>query len=254
MSADPLAPETTNRRPVWIILAAVLGMAVTARMGWWQLDRAAQKEALQAAMQLQATAPAVSAADLAGDMAAAASQAQRRSTLQGHWLAEATIYLENRQMRGRPGFFVVTPLRLPSGDAVLVQRGWIPRDLADRTRLVPVSTPPGEVTVHGRIAPWPSRLTELGADATGPIRQNLDFATYSAETRLALRPLSVVELPVPASADDGLLRDWPQPAVDVHKHYGYAVQWFLLCALIAGLYAWFQILRPRRRAADAGQR
>jgi surfeit locus 1 family protein len=40
----------------------------------------------------------------------------------------------------------------------------------------------------------------------------------------------------------------------VHKHYGYAVQWFLLCALIAGLYAWFQILRPRRRAADAGQR
>ena len=72
MSAYPLAPETTNRRPVWIILAAVLGMAVTARMGWWQLDRAAQKEGLQAAMQLQATAPAVAAADLAGDMAAAA--------------------------------------------------------------------------------------------------------------------------------------------------------------------------------------
>lgn len=254
MSLDSPAPDIPHRRPVWVLLAAVVAMAVTARMGWWQLDRAAQKEALQATMQQQGAAPALSAADLASDPAMAASQAQRRTTLQGHWLPEATVYLENRQMRGRPGFFVVTPLRLPTGDAVLVQRGWIPRDLADRTRLVPVTTPRGEVSVHGRIAPWPSRLTELGADATGPIRQNLDFAAYAAETRLVLRPLSVVELPVPANAGDGLLRDWPLPAVDVHKHYGYAVQWFLLCALIAGLYAWFQFFRPRRRAADAGQR
>jgi surfeit locus 1 family protein len=37
------------------------------------------------------------------------------------------------------------------------------------------------------------------------------------------------------------------PAVDVHKHYGYAVQWFSLTALITGLYVWFQLLRPRRR-------
>jgi surfeit locus 1 family protein len=48
---------------------------------------------------------------------------------------------------------------------------------------------------------------------------------------------------------DGLLRQWPHPAVDVHKHYGYAFQWFALCALMAGLYVWFQLIRPwlRRR-------
>ena len=39
------------------------------------------------------------------------------------------------------------------------------------------------------------------------------------------------------------------PAADVHKHYGYAFQWFALCALIVGLYVWFQLIRPRRRAA-----
>lgn len=44
---------------------------------------------------------------------------------------------------------------------------------------------------------------------------------------------------------DGLQRDWPQPAADVHKHYGYAFQWFALSALTLILYVWFQIIRPR---------
>ena len=48
-----------------------------------------------------------------------------------------------------------------------------------------------------------------------------------------------------ALPDDGLLRQWPEVAVDVSKHHGYAVQWFALCALITALYVWFQILRPR---------
>ena len=39
---------------------------------------------------------------------------------------------------------------------------------------------------------------------------------------------------------------WPEPAADVQKHYGYAFQWFALCALILGLYVWFQLIRPRR--------
>ena len=40
-------------------------------------------------------------------------------------------------------------------------------------------------------------------------------------------------------------REWPRPAVDVQKHYGYAFQWFALGALMAGLYVWFQLVRPR---------
>jgi surfeit locus 1 family protein len=47
---------------------------------------------------------------------------------------------------------------------------------------------------------------------------------------------------------DGLLRQWLAPAVDVSKHHGYAFQWFALCALIVGLTAWFQIIRPQRLA------
>jgi surfeit locus 1 family protein len=42
------------------------------------------------------------------------------------------------------------------------------------------------------------------------------------------------------------------PASDVHKHYGYAAQWFGLSALVITLYAWFQLIRPRRAARRRG--
>ena len=33
----------------------------------------------------------------------------------------------------------------------------------------------------------------------------------------------------------------------MQKHYGYAFQWFALAALIAVLYVWFRLVRPRQR-------
>ncbi|TDM09964.1 MAG: transmembrane cytochrome oxidase [Ideonella sp. MAG2] len=219
-------------------------MAITARLGWWQMDRAQQKLALQAAIAAQAQSEPLDASRLPADEAAAQAQWHRPATLRGQWVAKATVFLDNRQMRGRPGFFVMTPLLLADGTAVLVQRGWVPRDQVDRTRLPSLETTDGEIQVEGRIAPWPSRLTQLGEDAPGVIRQNLDAGAYARETALTLRPFSVQQTVGPVG--DGLLRDWPVPAVDVHKHYGYAGQWFTFCVMIAGLYVWFQIIRPRR--------
>ena len=82
----------------------------------------------------------------------------------------------------------------------------------------------------------------------------------STATSTALPPLAwpaafawaacSLELAAPAAnPGDGLARDWPAPAADVHKHYGYAFQWFSLSALTVILYVWFQVLRPRRRPA-----
>jgi surfeit locus 1 family protein len=196
--------------------------------------------------------------ELPGDAQTLASLLHRRIRLQGVWLPEHTVYLENRQMQGRPGFFAVTPLALPDGTAVLVQRGWLPRDLRDRTRVQAPVLPPGRVVLSARIAPPPARLYDFDGAAIGPIRQNLDVVAFARDTSLKLRPMSVLELDEAASPSSGqpprpdkLLRDWPLPAADVHKHHGYAFQWFALSILTIALYVWFQILRPRRRGAAA---
>ncbi len=254
------------RRPwdwrfVLITLVALLGVVVTASLGRWQLSRAAQKEALQAALAERKALPAIDgnrlpwAGPMSGDWAALQ---HRRMVLEGQWLADKTVYLENRQMGGRPGFYVVTPLQLHGQDTVvLVQRGWAPRHFQDRTRLPEVSTPTGAVRLEGRLAPWPAKLYEFDAPAAPGavrIRQNLDPQAYAAEIGRSLAPVSLLQTQV---VEDGLQRDWPQAALSADKNYGYAFQWFGLCGLIALLYVWFQIVRPLLRPGrqpDAGSR
>ena len=237
----------SRRRAAAVLIAALAGVSVTARLGLWQLDRAAEKTALAASIEARSHMPALALPALAGTPAAAEAQHWRKVRLHGRWLAAHTVFLDNRQMDGRAGFLVVTPLQIGPGDAVLVQRGWAPRNQELRTALPPVATPEGEVEVQGLIAPPPSRLYEFGHEASGPIRQNVDLAAASREFGVGLRPLSVWQLDAATNARDGLVRHWPEPAVDISTHYGYAFQWFALSALIAGLYVWFRLVRPRLR-------
>lgn len=268
---------TLDRRPAglrfWLItLAAVVGMGVTASLGRWQLSRAAEKEALQHLLDERARLPAVDAASLLAARPSAdadlAAVLHRAVVLEGYWVPEHTVYLDNRQMQGRPGFFVLTPLRLARPEAgqergnegaaesgvVLVQRGWVARNFQDRQQLPAVPTPAQRVRIEGRVAAAPSRLYEFqdrqGGQGFSRIRQNLDLAAFRTETGLALAPFTVLQT---GTASDGLLRDWPVVGTGVEKHYGYAFQWFGLCGLMALLYVWFQIvrrfIRPRRQPA-----
>jgi surfeit locus 1 family protein len=233
----------------WLLLLLALAAAgVTARLGWWQLDRAAQKEQMQQRVDERRAQPPLTMADALPQRAdAVAAVHDRLALLNGRWLPEHTVYLDNRPMEGRVGFFVVTPLQLADGSSVLVQRGWLPRDLTDRVRIRAPDTPAGEQRILGRIAPQLPRLYELGDSASGPIRQNLAIESFALETRLLLRPWVLIQEEHAGQAiTDGLLRRWSAPASGVHKHYGYAFQWFSLSALIIGLYVWFQLIRPRR--------
>ncbi|WP_370590583.1 SURF1 family protein [Xylophilus sp. ASV27] len=247
------APPLTWRF-LLITLATLLGVGVTASLGRWQLARAAQKEAIHSTMLQREALPMPDGAALRAALPVAGdSEAQpqalepllhRRVVLQGHWQSHATVFLDNRQMDGRPGFFVMTPLQLDAGPAVLVQRGWVPRNFEDRTRLPAVETPAGTVQVQGRIEAPPSKLFDFGAsdasEGSSRIRQNLDLPEFRRETGLPLAALSVVQT---GDASEGLQRRWPEIASGVERHYGYAFQWFGLCALIAFLYVWFQFVR-----------
>lgn len=220
-------------------------------LGRWQLSRAAEKEALQAAIAERQRLPALDGASLAQALSddQARELLHRAITLRGQWLADRTVFLDNRPMARQTGFYVLTPLRLTGSDrVVLVQRGWAPRHQVDRSLLPPVQTPTGEVQVSGRIAAHPPRVYQLGQEQGGAIRQNLDLDAWRAETGLPLAPVLVVQT---GAASDGLQRDWPEAASGVEKHYGYAFQWFGLCTLIGLLLLWFQVVRPLYRARRA---
>ena len=272
MTPEPLYPEE-RRRPgrFWVItLAAVLTLAATVSLGRWQLSRAAQNEALQASIDAQKQKPPLTQAEFLA-LGTASDAMHRPVRLRGLWLTPQTVYLDNRQMHGVPGFYVLTPFALEGSEqTVMIQRGWVQRNFNDRAQLMPVETPAGLVEVTGRIAPPPAHLLELGKPAapasapvsaaegasgvqaaqpavgSSPIRQNLDLEAFRSETRLPLRTdLTLQQI---GAASEGLQRDWPAPALGVEKHYGYAFQWFGLAALVVILYVWFQLIAPWRRA------
>ncbi len=248
-----------------LLLVTLVAVGLTARLGFWQLDRAGQKEALQAAVLANGAKPPLHTADLLVSAASPTSavsgkaleaQVHRRVVLQGSWLPDWTVFLDNRSMSGRTGFFVVTPLQLEgSNQVVLVQRGWSPRDAVDRSRLQNVVTPTGLVSVYGRIIAAPSKVYEFAGAAQGLIRQNLDLQAFALEIEKAILPITVLQLDEePSQAPplaDGLLRAWQPADSGLHKHYGYAFQWFLLSALILGLYVWFQTIRLRKQAKSS---
>jgi surfeit locus 1 family protein len=237
-------------------MATVLGVALTVRLGVWQLSRGHEKEALHAAILARQAQPTLDTVAVLKDKTVF-TQLHQGVRLEGQWLPQYTVYLENRPMQGRSGFIVLTPLQLDKHTTVLVQRGWIPRHQQDRTLLAPIETPQGQVHVKGRIALGPSEVMDLGdktnstVDATtaqsarqSPIRQNLHLADYSHATGLSL---AGTVLQTDADAE-GLQRNWPEITAGVEKHWGYAFQWFALAVVQLLLYFWYQWIKPYRHA------
>lgn len=223
-----------------ITIAAVSGVLITAALGNWQLSRAAQKLALQADIAEQSAKPPMTAKSLRA-LPDAAQALHRRATIRGFWVKDATVYLENRPMNGHVGFVVVTPLVMEAGsEAILVQRGWVPRNFESRGDVPALETPLGMVDVEGMITPPPSKLYEPGPSAHGLIRQNIDLPQFQTETGLTLLPVTLQQA---GTASQVLQRDRPPVSLGVEKNKGYAFQWFGLSCLIAGLYLWFQVIR-----------
>ena len=270
MTLTPPSPPPLPRRQhqslfvarmlVW--LAAAASISLTVWLGLWQMGRADEKLARQAERDARAQQAPWQAADWPCEGDASSIPDQQPVRLTGHWVAERSVLLENRPMGGQVGFVLLTPLKVDAPAAcadrwVLVQRGWLPRDPADRTRVPPLPGEDGPVLVVGHVEPQASRVYALGDEGMPqggdhpPIRQNADDPFWRAWLGSAqgLRPGVLVQTtPTEPTAPtgDGLRRDWPAPDLGVSTHHGYAAQWFGLAALLAGLTVWFQIIRPQR--------
>lgn len=214
-------------------LAAGIAVALlTLQLGNWQTRRAAEKDAMQVRFRTAAEQPSA-------PLGPGLPSEWQQVTLRGTWLPERSILLDNRVYHGRPGFHVLTPLRMAGqGGIVLVNRGWIPAG-HDRRSLPAVSTPPGDVIVEGRVRLPGARPFTLGDESAAPSGapwQTLDLARFRTVTGLAVSDFHVQQS---GTAPDGLVRDWPEPYAGVERHRAYAVQWYSLAALAALLTLWY---------------
>jgi len=227
----------------WPALAVLVVAALTTSLGFWQRGRAYEKEARQARIEQFAQAPAI---PLGAVHLQPAAVEYHRLSARGRFLSDLTVYLDNRPYQDQPGFYVITPLQLDSGAVLLVNRGLLPRNLADRLAIAPYRTPDGEVDISGIGRVDVGRAFELGHDGSAPhlkIRQNLAIDAYATETGLALESFVLEQT---NDTHDGLVRDWPAPSTGVERNYGYMLQWWgmAVVAIIFGLYAAWRAGKP----------
>ena len=229
-------------------VAAIGGMVITFNLGLWQLSRAEQKLAIQARIESQALQAPLTGSDFKQDPSLW-QQVHRPVLLEGEWLSQQTVYLDNRSHHGQPGFWVMTPLRWSPGQVAWVQRGWVQRDRVDARQAPVIDTPQGPVTVQGRLAAPLSHMVELATtqaseQSQSRIQANLDLVQMQAMVNDNVSGIVIQT----GDKSEGLRRDWPVVASSADKNKGYAFQWFALCALIAGLYLWFQWIQPLKYA------
>ena len=216
--------------------AAACALAVA--LGNWQSRRAEEKQALGAQVDLALASAPLELSPAAG----AEDLIMKHVAARGVFAPDHTVFLDNRLRHGRPGYEVVTPLKLAGSEQhVMVDRGWL--EAPTRRDTVPaVRTPPGEVRLDGLALGRLPRALAVGSAPAGKVRQNLDLDAYASETGLRLLPLVIEQR---SQAEDGLSRDWPRPDFGIQTNKSYALQWYSFAALAVALGAIFSFRRVR---------
>ncbi|HKJ95081.1 MAG TPA: SURF1 family protein, partial [Gammaproteobacteria bacterium] len=148
----------------WPTLVFIVTLAVLLAAGFWQLDRAEQKRAIIDALEQGAKAPPVS---LNGNSPAYHAIRLKPVKATGVYDGAHQFLLDNQVRDGRPGYRVLTPLKLAgSSTAILVDRGWRPAS-PDRSRLPDIPVPEGRVEVRGFAGHGPSVGIRLGRAYAG---------------------------------------------------------------------------------------
>jgi surfeit locus 1 family protein len=229
-----------------LVALHLLGIAATTAavlLGLWQLDVwEAERDA--AAKDVSGLAPVPLEDVIDGDDPFPASAVGRPVALAGSWLPEATFYVTDRELDGRTGVWVVSPVAVceeaagcANSSALLVVRGWVPDPAdapdppGDRVELTGWLQPPEG---SGRPDPDPEddRLPEVRiADAIQRVDQDLYGAFLVADRAepddavQGLEPVTPQSLPAPGS-DTGL------------RNFLYGLQWWVFAAF--ALFLWWR--------------
>ncbi|MBI5030922.1 MAG: SURF1 family protein [Chloroflexi bacterium] len=220
-----------KRKAILTIVLVIIAMAVMIRLGFWQLDRLAQRRTFNADVTAQLQASPLTVADLTGSTDLSGLN-YRSIVLRGRYDYSQQVALNNQEWNAQPGVHLITPLVLDDSDqAVLVDRGWIPYSQSDSTKWSQFAESE-IVEVRGRILQ--SQTSPLGAPA-GVTHQTtwfrVDILALQKQISHRLVPIYVQQFPdsawknLPYRSDVNLdLTEGP--------HLGYALTWFSFTAIL----------------------
>ena len=161
-------------------------------------------------------------------------------SVSGRYDAGHQIVLDNIIINSRYGHYVLTPLEVGPDEALLlVNRGWIEKRAGEfEPRLL--ALPGDEVTVRGRAGSLPKAGYKMGIaiSADDPWPRHAVYPSPDEVATALGRSIQPFVLLMDAAEEHGFLRQWVPSEFGPGKHFGYALQWFAMGAVLAGLLIW----------------
>jgi surfeit locus 1 family protein len=240
----PLFKALFNRRWWWSTLLVLLGMAVLARLGFWQLDRLAQRRARNAEIAQQLALPPLSltGAVLPDDLT---SIKYRRVTALGTFDYSHQMGLKLQNWMGAPGIHLITPLVIEgTSQAVLVDRGWIPIEQAAPENWSQFDEI-GPVTVTGftKLSQTLPARTDNAAQASSAEPQlewyRVDIGAMQSQMPYKLLPIYVLQSPAGDANANLPYRVEPEFDLSDGPHLGYAIQWYIFSLILGTMYVFY---------------
>jgi surfeit locus 1 family protein len=234
-----------SRRWWWTTLLVIAGMALLARLGFWQLDRLDQRRSTNAQLiqQLNSSPINLNSEQLPANLA---DLEDRQAVVSGSFDYSSQVMLTQQNWQGRPGVHFITPFLVDRLDvAILIDRGWIPAREAATGDLASyndgsTADVEGVIRLSDSISAVPSGLNEPKEDW-----YRVDVAAIEAQMPYTLMPVYLQWLP---EGPDLELPYRAEREIDLSEgsHLGYAIQWFLFATVLGVGYLALILQREKR--------
>ena len=233
----------------YLLLAAIFATACVF-LGRWQMDRRAETLAEINRVVANYSAEPIPFTEARGQFTRLdPAREWTQVELTGTYDVAGQRIVRNRPLNGQPGYEVVVPFRLASGETVIIDRGWLP--IGNRNPGSPDSVPAppsGEVTAVVRLK-HPEPALQRGAPE-GQLA-SIDLTAYAAQLgypvlsgaygQLASETPPAAEMPVA----------FPKPSTEEGTHLSYSLQWFAFGVLMFVGFGYAARQQARNAAIDA---
>lgn len=233
----------------YLLLAAIFATACVF-LGRWQMDRRAETlaEINRVVTNYSATpVPFVSVKDEFNNLEPEKEWTQVE--LKGSYDAAGQRIVRNRPLNGQPGYEVVVPFKLESGETVVIDRGWLPIGNNNPGRPDSIPAPPaGDVTAVVRLKAGEPTLQRGAPDGQ---LASIDLPVYAAKLGYPVLTGAYGQLAseTPAAAEKPF--PFPMPATEEGTHLSYSLQWFAFGVLMFVGFGYAARQQARNAAIDA---
>ena len=213
----------------------LLILPVLLRLGFWQLDRAEEKRDLIELFKKQNQSGPLYIKDFINNDE---KLNYRLAKIDGHYVLEKQLFIDNKVHQGKTGVHVMTPFKLKNSQySILVNRGWVPM-VIDRSSLPKIETTSGFLKLSGKIKLLGKKPFMVGDqfqsnEGWPALMQWISFKDIENKSGLKLLPYIFL---LDEEEQSGYVRNWKPVVMQPEKSTSYAVQWFTLALALVIIY------------------